>query len=65
MTKLETPTGVTLLARINLVFYTLLLFWAFSFVFFMVGLIAAGFVLYSIAGIASSLGLLQHKRGDR
>lgn len=62
MTKLQRPTGVTLLARINLVIYILLLFWALSFVLSIVDLISIIFVLYSIAGIACSSGLLQHKR---
>jgi hypothetical protein len=62
MPKPAASTGVTLLARINLVFHTLLLFWALPSVYFLVSLFAVGVVLYSIAGIACSWGLLQHKR---
>jgi hypothetical protein len=62
MTKLQRPTGITLLARINLVIYILLLFWALSFVLSIVDLISISFALYSIAGIACSSGLLQQKR---
>jgi hypothetical protein len=60
-TKPYSPTGVTLLARINLVVYILLLFWALPSVYVLVSLVAIGVVLYSIAGIACSWGLLQHK----
>jgi len=62
MTKPRTPTGVTILARINLVIYVLMVFWALSSVFVGVNLIALSLVLYSIVGVICSSGLLQHKR---
>lgn len=62
MAKPRTLVGVTILARINLVIYVLLLFWALSSVFYAVNLVAMSLVLYSIAGVICSSGLLQHKR---
>jgi hypothetical protein len=60
--KTRTPAGVTLLAKVNLVIYVLLLFWALSLVLYAANVIALGIVLYSIAGVVCSLGLLQSKR---
>jgi uncharacterized membrane protein (DUF2068 family) len=60
--KPKATTGLTILAQVNLALYTLFLFWALSLLLHMFSLVAAGLVLYSIAGISCSWGLLQHKR---
>lgn len=62
ITKPETPAGVTFLAKINMIFYILLLFWALSFMFYAVDFSAGYFVLLSIAGTACCWGLLKHTK---
>jgi hypothetical protein len=58
----KATTGLTILAQVNLALYTLLLFWALSLLLHVFSLVAGGLVLYSIAGVGCSWGLLQHKR---
>jgi type IV secretory pathway TraG/TraD family ATPase VirD4 len=60
--KPKATTGLTILAQVNLALYTLLLFWALSLLLHMFSFIAAGLVLYSVAGVGCAWGLLQHKR---
>jgi len=53
------PKGVVLLANLNLVVYVLLLLWAASSLYFLVGEVTLTIVVYSIVGIICSWGLLQ------
>jgi len=53
------PKGVVLLANLNLVVYVLLLLWAASSLYFLVGEVTLTIVAYSIVGIVCSWGLLQ------
>lgn len=60
--KPGTPSTVVLLAKIGLIVYVLMFFWAVSFMFPTVELVALCFLLYSIAGIICSAGLFRRAK---
>jgi uncharacterized membrane protein (DUF2068 family) len=62
MAKPRPSAGVALLARVNLVIYVLLCFWALSFVLAEVNLVALGLAGYSVVGVVCSSGLLRQKK---